>query len=50
MSNSLNVSEIVAIDVHVHLEHEGKPTDADQAATKYFGKTAGEHGAHALAD
>jgi predicted TIM-barrel fold metal-dependent hydrolase len=50
VSNRIDIDQIVAIDVHVHLEHEGKQTDADQAAAKYFGKTAAPHGAQALAD
>ena len=50
MPNRIDIDQIVAIDVHVHLEHEGKQTDTDQAAAKYFGKTAAPHGAQALAD
>jgi predicted TIM-barrel fold metal-dependent hydrolase len=45
----MNVEQLAAIDVHVHLEHAGAPTDADQAAQKYFGPTAAA-GADALAD
>ena len=44
------VHQLTAIDVHVHLEHEGEATEADQAATKYFGKGQGPAGAQALAD
>ena len=36
----MNVERLAAIDVHVHLEHAGPPTDADQAAQQYFGATA----------
>jgi uncharacterized protein len=46
----MNVNELVAIDVHVHLEHGGSATAADQAALKYFGKSQGEHGGDALAE
>ena len=46
----MNVDELVAIDVHVHLEHEAPPTDTDEAARKYFGKGVAAHGAKALAD
>ena len=46
----MNVDELVAIDVHVHLEHEAPPTDTDEAARKYFGKGVAAHGARALAD
>jgi hypothetical protein len=45
----MNVNELVAIDVHVHLEHGGPATAADQAAQKYFGQSQGEHGGEALA-
>ena len=46
----MNVDELVAIDVHVHLEHDAPPTDTDEAARKYFGKGVAAHGAKALAD
>ena len=46
----MNVDELVAIDVHVHLEHDAQPTDTDEAARKYFGKGVAAHGAKALAD
>ena len=35
---AMNVDELAAIDVHVHLEHEAPPTETDAAARKYFGK------------
>ena len=46
----MNVDELVAIDVHVHLEHDAQPTDTDEAARKYFGKGVAAQGAKALAD
>ena len=46
----MNVDELVAIDVHVHLEHDAQPTDTDEAARKYFGKGVATLGAKALAD
>ena len=46
----MNVDELVAIDVHVHLEHDAQPTDTDEAARKYFGKGVAAQGAQALAD
>jgi uncharacterized protein len=46
----MNIDELTAIDVHVHLEHDAKPTDTDDAARKYFGKGVAAHGALALAD
>jgi uncharacterized protein len=46
----LNATQLTAIDVHVHLEHEAEATETDQAAKKYFGKNQGEAGAQALAD
>jgi len=35
-----DVDNMVAIDVHVHVEHEGEKTATDDAARKYFGKGA----------
>jgi uncharacterized protein len=45
----MNIADLSAIDVHVHLEHGGAATEADQAALKYFGKSQGEHDAEAVA-
>jgi uncharacterized protein len=50
MSLRMNVDELVAIDVHVHLEHEANLTDTDAAARKYFGTNVAAQGAQALAD
>ena len=36
----MNIDALVAIDVHVHLEHAGELTDADKQAQKYFGASA----------
>ncbi len=36
----MDASRMKAIDVHVHIEHEGEETAADQAARKYFGEGA----------
>jgi predicted TIM-barrel fold metal-dependent hydrolase len=46
----MNVDSLVAIDVHVHLEHSSAPTDADRAAIKYFGTSQAANGAEALAE
>ena len=46
----MKAHDFVAIDVHVHLEHEAKPTEADAAAQKYFGANVAPQGAVALAD
>jgi uncharacterized protein len=46
----MNVDELVALDVHVHLEHDAQPTDTDEAARKYFGKGVAAQGAQSLAD
>jgi hypothetical protein len=46
----MNLDELVAIDVHTHLEHEAGATETDKAADRYFGKTAGARGAQAMAD
>ena len=43
MTNTLekiDVGSLAAIDVHVHLEHTGEISDADQRAQKYFGGSA----------
>jgi uncharacterized protein len=50
VTTSIDIDRITAFDVHVHLEHDAKPTEADRAASKYFGKTAAAHGADALVD
>jgi predicted TIM-barrel fold metal-dependent hydrolase len=34
------VDRLTAIDVHVHVEHEGEETATDEAAKKYFGEGA----------
>ena len=36
----MDVNRLAAIDMHVHIEHEGKETAADEAAKKYFGEGA----------
>ena len=36
----MNIDHLVAIDVHVHLEHEGALTDADRKAQQYFGSSS----------
>jgi predicted TIM-barrel fold metal-dependent hydrolase len=46
----MNFAQMTAVDVHVHLEHSGAATEADQAAKKYFGKSQGPPGAEALAE
>ena len=46
----MNIDELIAIDVHVHLEHDAKATDTDVAARKYFGEGVAPHGPQALAD
>ena len=38
--SGFDISRLSAIDVHVHLEHTGKATAADEAAAKYFGEGA----------
>jgi hypothetical protein len=46
----IDVDSIVAFDVHVHIEHAGKDSAADQAAKKYFGDSGASHDRRALAD
>ena len=36
----MNIDGLVAIDVHVHLEHAGDLTDADKQAQTYFGSSS----------
>jgi len=37
---NLDLAQLSAIDVHVHLEHTGGRVEADEAARKYFGESA----------
>ena len=52
MSNlvSIDVDSIHAIDVHVHIEHEGEESAADRAAKKYFGDSGAPQDRRGLAD
>src|ERR1051326_5997827 len=45
-----NVDDLIAIDVHVHLEHTGDLTDADKQANKYFGASGAARDWPTLAD
>lgn len=36
----MNAANLIAIDVHVHIEHSGENVAADSAAAKYFGASA----------
>jgi hypothetical protein len=49
-TGSIDVDSIRAIDVHVHIEHEGEDFAADRAAKKYFGDSGVSHDRRALAD
>jgi predicted TIM-barrel fold metal-dependent hydrolase len=51
MSNekSFDADRLTAIDVHVHIEHEGEKTKADEAAKAYFGEGA-PRGRQAMAE
>ena len=46
----MNADDLIAIDVHVHLEHDAGSTDADTAARKYFGPSVAATGAAALSE
>jgi predicted TIM-barrel fold metal-dependent hydrolase len=46
----MNIDELVAIDVHVHIEHTGDDTDVERAAGKYFGDSGVSRDRQALAD
>ena len=45
---SINVESIVALDVHVHIEHGGENTEAERAARKYFGESSAAHDRNSL--
>lgn len=45
----MNASELIAIDVHVHLETEMADNEANAAAQKYFGKSGVGRNRHELA-
>jgi predicted TIM-barrel fold metal-dependent hydrolase len=46
----LDVDHLVAIDVHVHLEHMGELSAADEGARRYFGESGAAHDWKALAE
>ena len=48
-THSINVDGLVALDVHVHLEHTGEETEADKKAAAYF-KGGGARDAASLAE
>jgi predicted TIM-barrel fold metal-dependent hydrolase len=48
--NAFDVSQLAAIDVHVHLEHTGTSSAADEGARKYFGDSGVTRDWNALAD
>ena len=47
---SIDIDSIRAVDVHVHIEHSGEDSAADQAAKKYFGNSGASRDRRALAD
>jgi hypothetical protein len=46
----MNIANLTAIDVHVHIEHTGAESAADSAAKKYFGDSGAARDPNALAD
>ena len=46
----LDADRLVAIDVHVHLEHAGELSAADEGARKYFGQSGASYDWKALAE
>jgi hypothetical protein len=46
----MQIDNLVAIDVHVHLEHTGAATAADEQAQRYFGADAASRDWDTLAD
>jgi predicted TIM-barrel fold metal-dependent hydrolase len=47
---AIDIDAIRAVDVHVHIEHSGEDSAADQAAKKYFGESGASRDRPALAD
>ncbi|MGH9146997.1 MAG: amidohydrolase family protein [Vicinamibacterales bacterium] len=50
LTDSFDISRLAAIDVHVHLEHTGMSSAADEGARKYFGDSGVTRDWNALAD
>jgi predicted TIM-barrel fold metal-dependent hydrolase len=48
--NAFDVGRLAAIDVHVHLEHLGESSAADESARQYFGDSGVTRDWNALAD
>ncbi len=46
----MNIANLTAIDVHVHIEHTGAESAADSAAKKYFGDSGAARDPSALAE
>jgi predicted TIM-barrel fold metal-dependent hydrolase len=46
----MNTNDLIAIDVHVHLETELDDNEANEAAKKYFGNSGVGHNRHELAE
>jgi predicted TIM-barrel fold metal-dependent hydrolase len=49
-TKKIDVGNLNAIDVHVHIEHTGKASGADTAAEKYFGSSGAPRERNALAE
>src|SRR4249920_849877 len=50
VAKRMDVDSLVAIDVHVHLEHTGELTAADVQAQQYFGASTAARDWNVLAD
>ncbi|MGB0105464.1 MAG: hypothetical protein WBP51_14765, partial [Candidatus Sulfotelmatobacter sp.] len=46
----MNTRDLIAIDVHVHLESDDSTNAANEAAKKYFGNSGVDRDRHALAE
>jgi uncharacterized protein len=46
----MNARDLIAIDVHVHLENDEGKNEANEAAKKYFGNSGVDRDRHALAE
>ena len=49
-TKKMDVANLKAIDVHVHIEHTGKAASTDAAAEKYFGASGAPRERNALAE
>jgi len=49
-NKAIDFEKLTAIDVHVHIEHGGNDTAADEAAKQYFGDSGARHDRQSIAE